>query len=135
DGASPPRSRLRVAAVARRRPRVAAIAALTDPFALRLEFLLRGGSVSLPRTILRRLGRRGARRRQRTEPRLSDLSPPCRRSCCSNSVSPRHTVYCRPLSVRISCGAPKRAIPHSSASITRELFWCRCSAQPVTNRE
>ena len=47
------------AAVAGRRPRAAAIAALTGPFALRLEFPLRGGSVSPPREILIRLRRRG----------------------------------------------------------------------------
>src|SRR5207253_5093631 len=47
------------AAVAGRRPRAAAIAALTGPFALRLEFALRGGSVSPPREILIRLRRRG----------------------------------------------------------------------------
>ena len=79
DGASPPGSALRVAAVAGRRPRVAAIAALTDPLALSLEFLLRGGSVGPPREILRRLRRRGARRRQRKERDLSDyrLTYPC----------------------------------------------------------
>ena len=31
---------------------------------------------------------------------------PCRRSSPSNSVVPRHAVYCRPWSVRISSGGP-----------------------------
>lgn len=48
-----------------------------------------------------------------------------RRSSASNSVCPRHVVYCRPLSVSTSRGAPKAATPRSKASITSADFcWC-----------
>lgn len=67
--------------------------------------------------------------------RLFTCRIPCRRSSSSNSVVPRHAVYCLPWSVRISRGVPYAAIPRSSASSTSvERWWC-ATACPTTNLE
>jgi hypothetical protein len=67
--------------------------------------------------------------------RLLMCSMPCRRSSSTKAVFPRHDTYCRPWSVRISCGAPYSAMPRSSASITSSDF-CRCaSAYDTMKRE
>ncbi len=67
--------------------------------------------------------------------RLFTCRMPCRRSSPSNSVVPRHAVYCRPWSVRISCGAPYAEIPRFSASITSCERWWWATACPTMNRE
>jgi hypothetical protein len=60
---------------------------------------------------------------------------PCRLSSCSNSVSPRHAVYCRPWSVSTSCGVPYAAMPRASASITSVDRWLCASAHDTRKRE
>ena len=60
---------------------------------------------------------------------------PSRRSASSNSVVPRHAVYCLPLSVSTSRGVPKAATPRSSASITSADFWWCARAWLTRNRE
>jgi hypothetical protein len=60
---------------------------------------------------------------------------PCLRNSASNSVVPRHAVYCRPWSVRISRGVPYAAIPRSNASITSVARWWWAIAWPTMNRE
>lgn len=59
---------------------------------------------------------------------------PYRRSACSKSVVPRHAVYCRPLSVRISRGGAYEATPRSSASITSSERWWWAIAWLTTYR-
>src|SRR5215470_17643194 len=63
-------------------------------------------------------------------PRL-EVADPCRHSSSSNRVFPRQTVYCRRLSVSTSRGTPYLAIALSSASRTRNSFWCRAIDQPT----
>ena len=60
---------------------------------------------------------------------------PSLRSSPSKAVFPRHAVYWRPLSVKISRGRPKRPSPRSSASITSDDFWWWASAHPTMKRE
>jgi hypothetical protein len=67
--------------------------------------------------------------------RLLVCRMPSRRSSCSNSVSPRHAVYCRPLSVRISSGVPYAAMARRSASSTSTDRWWCATAHPTMNRE
>jgi len=60
---------------------------------------------------------------------------PCRLNSPSNSVVPRHAVYCRPWSVRISRGVPYAAIARSSASSTSvDRWWCAIAC-PTMKRE
>lgn len=66
--------------------------------------------------------------------RLLMCRTPCRFSSASKAVSPRHVVYCRPLSVNASSGAPKAAIPRSKASSTNSAFCWWATACPTMKR-
>ena len=54
---------------------------------------------------------------------------------CSNRVTPRQFVYCRPLSVSISRGTPYSPTARRYVSSTCSAVWLRNSPRPTRNRE